>query len=128
MKNGRLIIEKEEFNIIQDLIKNIVDAPNLMNACITKLKEEMKTALIVDHSNFPSDVVRLNSVVDVDTPFGMMKAQLVLPENSNSNQKRISLLTPMGSALLGYAEGDELMWNFPNGEKQIKIIKVSQEN
>lgn len=128
MKNGRLIIEKEEFNIIQDLIKNIVDAPNLMNACITKLKEEMKTALIVDHPNFPSDVVRLNSVVDVDTPFGMMKAQLVLPENSNSNQKRISLLTPMGSALLGYAEGDELMWNFPNGEKQIKIIKVSQEN
>lgn len=128
MKNGRLIIEKEEFNIIQDLIKNIVDAPNLMNACITKLKEEMKTALIVDHPNFPSDVVRLNSVVDVDTPFGMMKAQLVLPENSNSNQKRISLLTPMGSALLGYAEGDELMWNFPNGEKQIKILKVSQEN
>ncbi len=126
MKNGRLILEKEEFLIIQDLLKNIIDSPNLMNQCITKLKEEMKTALIVDHSHFPDDVVRLNSIIDIDTPFGLMKAQLVLPEHSNSSQKRISLLTPMGSALLGYAEGDELMWPFPTGEKLIRIVKVNK--
>jgi len=125
MKNGRLIVEKNELKVIQDLIKNIEPSQSLMNTCITKLKEELKTAMVVDQADFPADVVRLNSTVDVETPFGMMKTQLVLPSLSNSAQKRISILTPMGSALLGYAEGDELMWHFPNGEKQIRILKVN---
>jgi len=125
MKNGKLIVEKNELKVIQELIKNIAPSQSLMNMCITKLKEELKTALVVDHADFPADVVRLNSTVDVETPFGNMKTQLVLPNLSNSAQKRISILTPMGSALLGYAEGDELMWHFPNGEKLIKIIKVN---
>lgn len=126
MKNGRLIVEKNELIVIQDLIRNISESENLMNMCITKLKKEIETALVVEDAHFPEDVIRLNSIVDIETPFGMMKAQLVLPHLSNSTQKRISLLTPMGSALLGYAEGDEVMWNFPNGEKMIKIIKVSK--
>lgn len=124
MKNGKLIVEKNELKVISELIKNIEVSENLMNQCIDKLRNELKTALVVEENDFPTDVIRLNSVVDVDTPFGLMKAQLVLPEMSNSEQKKISLLTPMGSALLGYAEGDELMWNFPNGEKLIKILKV----
>ncbi len=126
MKNGKLVVEKNELKIISELVKNIDVSENLMNQCIHKLKEELKTALVVEDKDFPTDVIRLNSVVDVETPFGVMKAQLVLPNMSNSAQKKISLLTPMGSALLGYAEGDELMWNFPNGEKLIKILKVSK--
>ena len=126
MKNGKLVVEKSELKIINELVKNIDDSENLMNQCIHKLKAELKTAIVVENKDFPADVIRLNSVVDVETPFCIMKAQLVLPNMSNSAQKKISLLTPMGSALLGYAEGDELMWNFPNGEKLIKILKVSK--
>lgn len=125
MKYGKLIVEKKELKVIHDLIKNIDDSENLMNKCIAKLKRELKTAEIKNDSEFPSDVIRINSVVDIETPFGMMKAQLVLPQDSNSAAKKISLLTPMGSALLGYAEGDELMWSFPNGEHTIRIVKIS---
>ena len=126
MKNGKLVVEKNELKIISELVKNIDDSENLMNQCIHKLKEELKTAIVVEDKDFPSDVIRLNSMVDVETPFGIMKAHLVLPNMSNTAQKKISLLTPMGSALIGYAEGDEIMWNFPNGEKLIKILKVSK--
>lgn len=126
MKYGKLIVEKNELLVINDLVKHIDDTENLMNVCITKLKNELKTAQVVSSEEFPEDVIRLNSVVDIETPFGPMKAQLVLPKDSNSAAKKISLLTPMGSALLGYAEGDELMWNFPTGEKMIKILKVSK--
>jgi len=125
MKKQHIILEREEFNTISELIKNIGDSENLINVCITKLKEEMKTATIIDDAEFPEHVIRLNSIVDIETPFGLMKAQLVLPHLSNSTQKRISLLTPMGSALLGYSEGDILTWNFPNGEQKIKVIKVT---
>lgn len=124
MKNGKLVVEKNELKIINELVKNIDASENLMNKCIHKLKEELKTAIVVEDKDFPSDVIRLNSMVDVETPFGIMKAQLVLPNMANPVQKRISLLTPMGSALIGYAEGDEIMWSFPNGEKLIKILKV----
>lgn len=56
-----------------------------------------------------------------------MKIQLVLPKDANSTQKRISILTPMGSALIGYAENDKIMWEFPNGMKEVQIIKVIQQ-
>lgn len=126
MEVKKIIVEKKEFAVINELIRNIQDSENLNNKCISKLKAELKTAVIVEDADFPSDVIRLNSIVDIETPFGQMKAQLVLPENSNTTQKRISILTPMGSALLGYAVGDELLWDFPNGEKQIKIVQVTQ--
>lgn len=125
MEVKKIIVEKKEFAVINELIRNIQDSENLNNKCISKLKAELKTAQIVEDADFPSDVIRLNSIVDIETPFGQMKAQLVLPENSNTTQKRISILTPMGSALLGYAVGDELLWDFPNGEKQIKIVQVT---
>ena len=89
-----------------------------------KLKSELVDAEIFSISEIPNSVVRLNSIVDIDTPFGELKMQLVLPDNSNSVQKRISILTPMGSALYGYSVGDKVTWYFPNGEKQIKIISV----
>lgn len=126
MKYSCLILDIREYEIIKELIHPISESSNLMNSCISRLKEELKTAkLIATAEEFPVDVIRLNSIVDVNTPFGVMKIQLVLPEYSNSEQKRISILTPMGSALIGYAEGDKIMWGFPNGIQEVKILKVA---
>lgn len=125
MKSKSIVIEKKEYNLIKDLLKNIQESESLFNTCISKLKNELLTAEIVAEEDFPEGVIRLNSIVDIETPFGQMKTQLVLPKDSNSNQKKISLLTPMGSALLGYKEGDEVLWSFPSGEQMIKIIRVS---
>lgn len=126
MKYSWLILDIREYEIIKELIQPISESANLMNSCISRLKEELKTAkFIADTEAFPQDVIRLNSIVDVNTPFGVMKIQLVLPEYSNSEQKRISILTPMGSALIGYAETDKIMWEFPNGIQEVEILKVS---
>jgi regulator of nucleoside diphosphate kinase len=127
MKYSSVILDKKEYEIIKSVIDPIFESANLMNSCISRLKEELKIARLIDDSteSFPEDVIRLNSIVDVGTPFGVMKIQLVLPENSNSEQKRISILTPMGSALIGYAEKDKIMWEFPNGIQEVEILKVS---
>ncbi len=125
MKYSGIILDKREYEIIKALIHPIAESANLMNSCIFRLKEELKTAELIENSDsFPQDVIRLNSIVDVGTPFGVMKIQLVLPEYSNSEQKRISILTPMGSALIGYAEKDKIMWDFPNGTHEVEILKV----
>lgn len=126
MKYSSIVLDKKEYELISELIHPITESANLMNSCISRLKKELKTAkLIGEAESFPEDVIRLNSIVDVNTPFGIMKIQLVLPENSNSEQKRISILTPMGSALIGYAETDRIMWEFPNGIQEVEILKVS---
>ncbi len=127
MKYSNVILDRNEYEIIKSVIDPISESANLMNSCISRLKEELKTARLIDGSmeSFPEDIIRLNSIVDVGTPFGIMKIQLVLPENSNSEQKRISILTPMGSALIGYAEKDKIMWEFPNGIQEVEILKVS---
>ncbi|AEA43126.1 GreA/GreB family elongation factor [Fluviicola taffensis] len=126
MKYPRIILDKKEYELIKALIHPISESTSLMNSCISRLREELKTAeLFTNGADFPQDVIRLNSIVDVNTPFGIMKIQLVLPENSNSEQKRISILTPMGSALIGYAEKDKIMWEFPNGTHEVEILKVS---
>lgn len=121
----RIVVEQNELIQIQELINHIEPSESLMNSCITRLKQELSLAVVKPENEMPMNVIRINSTVDIETPFGIMKAQLVLPKNSNSAQKKISLLTPMGSALLGYAEGDALMWLFPNGEQKIRILKVS---
>ncbi|MNJ83771.1 Regulator of nucleoside diphosphate kinase [compost metagenome] len=126
MKYSSIVLDKKEYELISELIHPISESANLMNSCISRLKQELKTATLIGETEvFPEDVIRLNSIVDVNTPFGIMKIQLVLPENSNSEQKRISILTPMGSALIGYAETDRIMWEFPNGIQEVEILKVS---
>lgn len=125
MEEKNIILEKKEFKIIKELIEPIQESPNLLNMCIAKLKREMSKATVLDEKDFPFNTIRINSIVDIETPFGDMKLQLVLPDNSNSAQKKISLLTPMGSALIGYSVGDEVPWHFPTGEQIIRIVQVS---
>lgn len=125
MKQNHIILCETDLKLINHLIKNISYSDNILNNCISKLNSEIDNAIVFADSDLPDDVVRINSIVDVNTPFGEKKIQLVLPHNSNSIQKKISLLTPMGSAIIGYKEGAELNWFFPNGEYKIKILKVS---
>lgn len=121
----QLQVVDSEYELIQELIAPVKDSENLISKCIMKLKMELEEAEVFQFLDIPVSVVRLNSIVDIETPFGALKMQLVLPDNSNSVQKRISILTPMGSALFGYSTGDRVTWYFPNGEQEIRITKVS---
>ena len=49
-----------------------------------------------------------------------------MPGKSDIALNMLSILTPMGLALYGYAEGDQVVWEFPSGINTIKIIKVEQ--
>lgn len=127
MKYGKLIIARSEFRLISEILINVFSKDIVHKACYEKLREELSTAEIIDDDKMPNDVVRLYSWIDVKTPFGLIQDyQLVMPKDSNQLQKKLSILTPMGSALIGYAAGDMVTWSFPAGEKQITIKNVRQ--
>ena len=73
-------------------------------------------------------IVRLNSIVTIETSFGKKDGmQLVLPSEGDLSKRKLSIMTPMGTALIGYTEGDKVVWSLPRGEEIITIVKVTND-
>lgn len=128
MKYDKLLIEKKEHELLKRILAmSKYHKDPSYKASISKLKEELETAKIISEKDMPDDVIRFNSMVTIQTPFGPEKTyQLVTPDKSNVAESKISILAPMGSALIGYAKGDEVMWQFPSGLNSIKIVDVQK--
>ena len=121
----KLKIAKSEINYLNDLLSKNKGRDEVHAKCFNKLRTELQLAEVIDDEDLPSSVIRMNSFIDIGTPMGEKKAyQLVIPEEGNFQSKKISILSPIGTALIGYEEGDTVTWIFPNGEKEIKILKV----
>ena len=130
MKYGNLVIEKKEYVLLKRLM-NLTGyyKDNTLRSSVKKLVGEMETAQILDDGEMPKDVIRFNTMVTIVSEAGWHKKfKLVLPSNSDVKNNHISILTPMGAAVIGYAEGDSLVWEFPSGNQQLHIEKVEQEN
>jgi regulator of nucleoside diphosphate kinase len=121
----RIILEKNEYYWLMGLIENQKYTDPLNQNCLDILYNELKEADVKDEADMPDRIVRLNSMVSVHTPYGPKKGlQIVTPSERNVEQDKISILSPMGSALIGYGMGDEVKWLFPNGKGKIKILEV----
>jgi regulator of nucleoside diphosphate kinase len=90
------------------------------------LEAELNRAQMVSLREAPQDVVTMNSKVrfiDLDAGEEMIYT-LVFPEEANIDQNRISVLAPLGTALLGYKVGDTLEWEVPAGLIRLKVIEI----
>lgn len=129
MKYGSLILEKKEYVYLKRIlnISGYVGDFNTQKS-LQELTEQIKSAHILDENDMPDDVVRFNSKVRVASDKNWEKTlQVVIPIERDVKQNKISILTPMGSALFGYAKDDIVLWDFPAGKQQLKIADVSQE-
>lgn|SRR5690606_14985543 len=129
MKYGNLILEKGEYVFLKRLVNlSSYYGDSTQRKSIQKLAGELEHAQIKDEADMPHDVIRFNTWITVGSGKGWRKKfQLVLPKNSDAKADKISVLTPMGAAVVGYAEGDFVVWDFPAGQQQIAILKVEQE-
>lgn len=128
MKYGVVVIEEKEHELLRRFIGLSQEyKDHTYKLSVDKLRNELLNARIVKNMDMPVDVVRMNSTVTIKTPFNVEKTyQIVTPDKSDIRKNMISVLAPMGLALFGYAEGDEIQWQFPAGEKAIKITQVRQ--
>lgn len=121
-----IIVTAKDHEIFKGLIENSYTVDPVEKKSHRKLYEELKTAKIVSETEMPIGVVRLNSIVTIQTSFGRKEGmQLVLPSEGDLSKRKLSVMSPMGSALLGYSEGDKVAWNLPNGAEDILIEKVT---
>jgi regulator of nucleoside diphosphate kinase len=90
------------------------------------LREELERAVILPPEVVPGPVARIGSlftVRDLDTD-ERDTFTLVWPEQANVDEGRLSVLTPLGTAVIGYAQGDEILWNMPGGRRRLLLEAV----
>ena len=96
---------------------------------LQRLEDELDRAVVVDAREMPADVVTLDSqvlLVDLDSR-ERMRFTVVLPSRSNADQGRISVLAPLGMAVLGYRVGDDIDWEVPAGRRRLRVERVSDQ-
>lgn len=95
---------------------------------LQELGVELDRALVLAPGEMPANVVTMNSAVRVlDLQSGeRQEVVLVSPAEADVKARRISVLAPLGTALLGYREGDEVEWLMPRGLRRMRIERVVQ--
>ncbi len=91
---------------------------------LKELEEEVSRAQVVDPLKVPPTVITMNSRVklrDLDTGEEMVFT-LVFPREADIDRGKLSVFSPVGTAILGYTEGDTIEWKVPSGRRRIKII------
>lgn len=93
---------------------------------IQQLKQELGKAEIVSSDKAPEDLVRLNSRVTVqeDGKTQTVSFTIVPPGKASLTEKKISILAPIATAVIGYKEGDRVQWEVPSGLKYFTIVEV----
>lgn len=91
---------------------------------IMELESELRRAETVSLGEIPSNVITMNSKALLLVDGIEEEVSLVYPDEADVAGNRISVLSPIGTAILGYAEGDALEWNVPEGITKVEVIKV----
>jgi regulator of nucleoside diphosphate kinase len=120
-QKNQVIISEEDFNLIKPYLGSISSANNEMS-----LAYEISRAKIVKKDAVPSGTIKLNShvkILDLGTQ-DVMEFTIVLPSHADIKTKKISVVTPMGAALIGFKIGDEVEWKVPAGLKKFSVQDV----
>ena len=91
------------------------------------LDEEIHRALVMDaERRLASDVVTLDSrVVAADLDSGEERTfTVVMPDDANEDEGRVSVLAPLAMAVLGYRIGQEIVWEAPGGPRRLVVRRV----
>lgn len=95
-------------------------------AHLRELRAELERAIIVPPRDIPPGVITMYSAVTVHDVTGGSRREvtLVYPHEADPIAGRISVLAPLGTALLGYRLGDEVEWLMPGGIRRLRIESV----
>lgn len=122
--NSRTMTEFDlrRLDALFERIRNQVKPP----PTLTVLEREVAQALVVNPEQVPATVVTMNSeveVVDLETE-ERRSLTVVFPSMAAIEAGRVSVLAPLGTALIGSCEGARVAWHTPRGPRQLKIERV----
>ncbi|HEY9364792.1 MAG TPA: GreA/GreB family elongation factor [Chitinophagaceae bacterium] len=124
---NQLVLREDDYQIMIAHLRGSYARSSFDKRNAEELEAELKKAKLVSKENFPGDVVRLNSIVKIkdDEKDKIMELTLVTPEKANIRERKISVMAPIGTALIGFRKGQKVKWQVPSGEKTFVIMEVT---
>ena len=123
---SKLIINSLDYSRIKKCISDAKQFRSINEGEATKLMAELDSAKIVKPESIPSNVVTMNSIVKLSflNNNKQVQFQIVYPEQANLKENKISIFSPIATALIGYKIADEIEWIVPAGLTKIKIDEI----
>lgn len=90
------------------------------------LQAELEKATVVDPVELPPDVISMNSRIQLKLSSNdeIRELQLVYPKDIREDNPQLSVLAPVGMALLGRRQGDLIQWSYLGTEGKIEVIRL----
>lgn len=114
-RNPRIVITQTDFGLLRRLAGH------------PQLAAELKKAVVIDSRRVAADIVTMNSRVrfEDENTGECREVTIVFPRQANASTGLISVLTPVGIALLGLAVGQSIVWPFPDGtQHSLRVLKI----
>lgn len=128
MRSRSIVITQSDARLLRGLLGSRVGAQH-DSEHLQELAEELERAVVLGADEVSHKVVTMNKpvkVLDLETG-ARHELTLVTPAEANVDAKRISVLAPLGTALLGYQEGDDVEWLMPGGLRRLRIESVAEQ-
>jgi regulator of nucleoside diphosphate kinase len=119
----QIVVGNADYQRLTDLATASLDRlPEVANELLT----EMDRAKVVKDGSVPADVVRMGSTVTFKSDDGHTRTlKLVYPADESLDDHRISVMTPVGAALIGLGEGKSISWTARDGKHhRLTVTKV----
>jgi regulator of nucleoside diphosphate kinase len=126
LKQTAIHITKSDYERLSALIEKTRERDPMDRENLKKLETELDRAEIVDAKDISKKVITMRSRVRLkDLVSGEANTySLVFPSEADFSQGKISVLAPIGTAILGYKSGDTIEWPVPSGVRKLKIDKI----
>lgn len=125
-RTSSIYVTEPDYDRLSALIETTRERNGVDIEYLKKLEAELDRAEIVDPKDIPDDVITMRSKVRLkDLVTGQANTySLVFPTEADFNEGKISILAPIGTAILGYKSGDTIEWSVPSGLRRIKIDEI----
>ena len=122
----RVYLTRWDVERLRGLIEVAVSFADRDSKHLRDLGEKLKSGVVVEPERIPSDTITMNSralLKDLDTGKTMIYS-IVYPENADVGQNKISILAPIGTALIGKQTGEVVEWHVPAGIRRLRVIDI----
>lgn len=122
----KIILNRLDYARIKKCISDAKHFNSISGVEAGNLIKELDLAKIVEPKDIPSDVVTMNSIVKLKflNNDKQIQFQIVYPDQANLKENKISIFSPVATALIGYKVGDEIEWIVPAGLTHLRIEEI----
>lgn len=117
-------ITSDDRKQLKELLTTQISSAEAMGPHVRKLENEINKATVIPPEEADPDLITMNSNVLLELDGAEMDLWLVYPKDADISENKVSILSPIGTAILGYRKGDTVHWEIPSGTTEIFIKEI----